>query len=49
MRSAFLFTAFAVGLSMQPAGVQAQTATTIWADIMSKKKLTTCIVPSYQP
>src|SRR5689334_3936695 len=45
----FRFTAISIlALCLLGSGAEAQTPS-IWTDIMSKKKLTTCIVPSYQP
>ena len=44
--SAVLLAAAAIGFG----GLRAEAQTpSIWTDIMSKKKLTVCIVPSYQP
>jgi len=50
MRRTYLSILAAAGMSLLAPPVFAQTTTTsVWADIMAKKKLTTCIVPSYQP
>jgi polar amino acid transport system substrate-binding protein len=49
MRKTILAILAAAGLTLTAAGASAQTATSIWADIMAKRKLTTCIVPSFQP
>jgi polar amino acid transport system substrate-binding protein len=48
MRRFCLTALAAAALACGASGTRAQ-APSIWTDVMSKKKITTCIVPSYQP